>query len=93
MTEPGLKRWVRGLAESRTRGLVWIQGSRPWTLETLRNFLHTESVRMEEGRLLTDEPEPGTPCLDPRRAADLLGQTVPWVAIDAYAGFNPNAFG
>lgn len=92
MTEPGLKRWVRGLAESRTRGLVWIQGSRPWTLETLRNFLHTESVRMEEGRLLTDEPEPGIPCLDPRRAADLLGQTVPWVAIDAYAGFNPNAF-
>lgn len=87
------------LQQRRHRALVWLAGDPQWCrqqlpeLLTQLDLLVDAEVADDNGVLVTDDPLPPLASISLRQTHQLLGQTLPWVAFDAYSGFNPNCFG
>jgi len=92
--QPLLEQLQRQLKQSRQRLLIWVQGEQEWChrqLETALAPLCTgEGVLL--GQPLTAAAH-DIPCLKAAELPRVLGTTLDFAVVDAYAGFNPNAFG
>lgn len=93
-SQPLLERLQRQLKQSRQRLLIWVQGEQVWChrqLETALAPLCTgQGVLL--GRPLTAAGH-AIPALKAAELSRVLGTTLDFAVVDAYAGFNPNAFG
>ncbi|GAA0786947.1 tRNA(Met) cytidine acetyltransferase TmcA [Marinobacterium sediminicola] len=86
-----LARLREQLCRQRQRLLVWLSGEEAWCHEQLAGPL---SLWLQgQGVLVGDTPVAGLSPVDARRVHSCLGQTLDYAVIDAFAGFNPNAFG
>lgn len=79
------------LCSSRRRMLIWLDGEADWCREQLAGPLLP--WLQGQGVLIAEQPAAGLVPVDARRAVELLGQTLDFVVMDAFAGFNPNVFG
>jgi tRNA(Met) cytidine acetyltransferase len=79
------------LCSSRRRMLIWLDGQADWCREQLAGPLLP--WLQGQGVLIAEQPAAGLVPVDARRAVELLGQTLDFVVMDAFAGFNPNVFG
>lgn len=79
------------LRESRQRLLIRVGGEASWCREQVAGPL---SIWLQgRGLLVGDLPVAGLEPISARRVPDWLGQTLDFAVVDAFAGFNPNAFG
>ncbi len=79
------------LCRSRQRVLVWLCGEARWCREQLAGPL--SDWLQGQGVLVGDQPVAGLTPVNARRTTELLGQTLDFAVVDAFAGFNPNTFG
>ncbi|MCB1877978.1 MAG: tRNA(Met) cytidine acetyltransferase [Chromatiales bacterium] len=80
--------WVAQLATHHWRGMAVFAGERDWGRTRLTSLSGFES------RLwVTDRPPSSTHCIDPSQARQELGREYDLVVFDAFAGFDPDAFG
>lgn len=92
MTAAGpLSGLLQQLRQSRQRLLIWLQGEADWCRHQLAGPL--AGCLQGQGALIGATPCAGLAPLPARDAHRLLGQTLDFAVFDAYAGFNPNAFG
>ncbi|SEB08543.1 tRNA(Met) cytidine acetyltransferase TmcA [Marinobacterium iners] len=93
-SQPLLERLQRQLKQSRQRLLVWVQGEQAWCHRQLETAL--SPLCSGQGVLLGQPLTAAAHAIPSLKAAELhrvLGTTLDFAVVDAYAGFNPNAFG
>ncbi|MBA4501714.1 tRNA(Met) cytidine acetyltransferase TmcA [Marinobacterium marinum] len=89
MTE--LNELRRQLQLSHQRVLIWVSGEAGWCREQLKGPL---SMWLQgRGVLVGRDSIAGIPAFEARQVSALLGQTLDFAVVDAFAGFNPNTFG
>jgi len=89
--DSALTAFRRRLRASRQRVLIWVCGELEWCRAQLAGPL-AECVQ-GRGVLLSDQSVAGLQPNSARQAAESLGQTLDFAIVDAFSGFNPNAFG
>ncbi|WP_010322446.1 tRNA(Met) cytidine acetyltransferase TmcA [Marinobacterium stanieri] len=86
-----LASFLRRLQHSRQRVLIWAQGPRQLVRDRLERDLLP--LLQGEGLLVSDQSLSSLHPIEARQAQGFLGQTLDYLLFDAFAGFNPNAFG
>jgi len=81
------------LQRRRHRALAWLSGEENWCRERLPELLHLLQLEPALGCLIGERRIDALPALSARDSSRLLGQTLAWVAVDAYSGLNPNTLG
>ncbi len=91
MSTSSLAQLHRQLRLSRQRMLIWVCGDEGWCREQLAGPL--SAWLQGQGVLVGDQAAAGLSPVSARRVTELLGQTLDFAVLDAFAGFNPNTFG
>lgn len=92
MIDTDIKRLGEQLGQARHRGLLWLAGDPSFCNEELPSLIDTLSREGTASGLVFSDRDLGQEldCWPLKRAAEVLGQTHPWIIFDAYSGFNPN---
>lgn len=76
---------------TRQRVLIWVSGDSKWCRAQLSGVL--ASCLHGEGVLIGEQPIASLTPVSARQASVVLGKTLDFAVLDAFSGFNPNAFG
>lgn len=92
MIDAAFDRLAHRLAIGRHRGLLWLAGDQEFCATNLPRLIDKLALVSQKPGLLFSNRDLGTDleCRPLKRAAEVLGQTHPWIIFDAYSGFNPN---
>ena len=92
--QPQLERLQQQLERSRQRLLIWVEGEQAWcqrqVTSALADFCTGEGVWLGSP---SDADVSPVAILTQAQLSGVLGRSLDFAVVDAYAGFNPNAFG